>query len=104
MTRILKTFCKHEVIGQFSSYSHRIVVLDFQVCFFLTYIDLKDTEDIPWMTTSLKMPAKKKYLYIKFLTNKTEDNEKRKKMHKNKLTAIFKYCKKNYYYFKHVLK
>ena len=48
------------------------------------------------MTTSMKNACKKKYLYIKFLQNITEHNEKRYKMNKNKLTAILKYCKKNF--------
>ena len=38
MARILKTFGQHEVIRQFSSYSHRIVVLEFQMCVVLKKI------------------------------------------------------------------
>ena len=41
-----------------------------------------------------KCMYKKKHLYIGFLKNKTEENERR---YKNKLTAILKYCKKDYY-------
>ena len=44
-----------------------------------------------------KMHVKKKHLYIGFLKNKTEENERKYKKYKNKLTAIFKYCKKVYY-------
>ena len=47
MAWILKTFGQHEVIRQFSIYSHRIVVLEFQMCvvfyieFGLTLIDFE---------------------------------------------------------------
>ena len=34
---------------------------------------------------------------MKCLPNKTEDNEKRKKMFRDKPTPILKYCRKNYY-------
>ena len=43
------------------------------------------------------MHVKKKYSYIGFLKNKTEENERKYAKFKNKLTSILKDCKIDYY-------
>ena len=59
------------------------------------YVNNKTSK--PWMTTSLKSKCEKKHICIGCLKNKTEENERKHKKYKIKLTAILKYCKKDYY-------
>ena len=40
---------------------------------------------------------KKNLLYLKFLKKRTEECETKYKRYKNKLTAIMRYCEKEYY-------
>ena len=54
--------------------------------------------DKPWFTKSLRNAcSKKNCLYKRYLKSRTKDAEVRYKMYKNKLTAVLRYCEKQYY-------
>ena len=54
--------------------------------------------DKPWMTKSLINASKKKnLLYRQFLKKRTDECESKYNKYKNKLTAILRYCEKQYY-------
>ena len=52
----------------------------------------------PWITKGLKKSCNRKNkLYLNFIKNRTEQNEKKYKTYKNKLTAILRYSERDYY-------
>ena len=58
----------------------------------------KTRTDKPWMTKSLINACKKKnLLHRQFLKKRTDECESKYKKYKNKLTAILRYCEKQYY-------
>ena len=59
------------------------------------YVNNKKSK--PCMATSLKNACNKETLIHRIFFYKTEENEKKYRKYKNKLTTILKYCKKDFY-------